>query len=114
MLAGKTVLITGASSGFGEHFARVARKAGANVAICARRLPRLESLAAELNKDGRNEKVVAAEMDVNVIKSIRAAFDSVEASLGTVDILVNNSGIANPKLALEMEEVRKVVKRNGK
>jgi NAD(P)-dependent dehydrogenase (short-subunit alcohol dehydrogenase family) len=103
MLAGKTVLITGASSGFGEHFARVAVKAGANVAVCARRLPRLETLAVELNRPG-GPQVVAAAMDVNNIDSIRAAFDSVEAKLGTVDVVVNNSGIANPKLSLEMDE----------
>ena len=46
-LAGRNILITGASSGLGEHFARIAAKAGAKVAACARRTDRLQALAAE-------------------------------------------------------------------
>ena len=64
MLSGKRVLITGASSGFGEYFARIAVKAGADVAICARRVPRLEELAEELMESHAGRSVVPIQMDV--------------------------------------------------
>ena len=104
-LAGRTALVTGASSGFGEHFARVLAAAGATVVIAARRVDRLEMLKAELVSTGA--RVVAAPMDVTSVASIRSAFDAVEAELGAgavCDIVVNNAGIAEPKLSLQVTE----------
>ncbi|GEP53528.1 glucose 1-dehydrogenase [Reyranella soli] len=99
-LTGKVALVTGASSGLGVHFARTLAAAGASVAIAARRADRLASLQAELQKLGG--KAVAVELDVQSSDSITAAFATVEAALGPVDIVVNNAGISIVKPALEM------------
>ena len=53
-MAGKVVLVTGASSGLGEHFARVMASAGATVVVAARRVERIEALVTELEKGGAN------------------------------------------------------------
>ena len=61
-LSGKTALVTGASSGFGAHFAKVLAANGAKVAIAARRLEKLEKLAAEIEQEGGSALPIA--MDV--------------------------------------------------
>ena len=99
-LTGKVVLVTGASSGLGVHFARTLAAAGASVAIAARRAERLASLQAELQSSGR--KAVAVELDVQSGDSITAAFAAVEEALGPIDIVVNNAGISIVRPALEM------------
>jgi NAD(P)-dependent dehydrogenase (short-subunit alcohol dehydrogenase family) len=99
-LTGKVALVTGASSGLGVHFARTLAAAGASVAIAARRADRLVSLQAELQMAGG--KAAAVELDVQSSDSITAAFATVEAALGPVDIVVNNAGISIVKPALEM------------
>ena len=101
-LSGKVALVTGASSGLGVHFARTLASAGASVAIAARRADRLASLQAELLEAGG--KAAAVELDVQSGKSVNAAFDAAEKTLGAVDIVVNNAGISIVKPALEMPE----------
>ena len=88
---GRVALVTGASSGLGAHFARVLASAGAKVAIAARRIDRLETLAAEINAAGGVAAPVA--MDVTDPGSVKAAFDAAEAALGPIAVLVNNAGI---------------------
>ena len=100
-MAGKTAMITGASSGFGAHFARVLADEGAQLVLAARREDRLVSLADELRS--RGAEVVTVVMDVADRASIIAAFDQAEAALGNarvIDVLINNAGIAKPNLAL--------------
>jgi NAD(P)-dependent dehydrogenase (short-subunit alcohol dehydrogenase family) len=92
MLAGKTALVTGASSGLGRRFAEVLAEAGAAVALTGRRLDRLEALAHDLERKGG--RAFACAMDVTDLASIGAAVDAVEARLGPIDILVNNSGVS--------------------
>ncbi|WP_421998729.1 SDR family NAD(P)-dependent oxidoreductase [Reyranella sp.] len=99
-LTGKVVLVTGASSGLGVHFARTLAEEGAAVAIAARRADRLAALKAELEAAGA--RVAAVELDVQSPESIAAAFDAVEKALGPVDIVVNNAGISIVKPALDM------------
>ncbi len=94
-LAGKVALVTGASSGFGEHFARVLAAAGARVVVGARREDRLQSLVSSIISDGGEALAVA--MDVTNAASVAAAFDQAEAAFGTVNVLVNNAGVAAPK-----------------
>ncbi len=101
-LDGKTALVTGASSGLGEHFARTLANAGAKVALAARRLDRLEKLAAELNAAGRRAAAIA--LDVTDPASVRCAFDAAEAALGQVGILVNNAGVPSGSYFLKMNE----------
>jgi len=102
-LQSKVVMVTGASSGLGEHFAKVVASAGADVVIGARRVDRLEALAAELREQGT--KVAAVAMDVTNLETVRQAFDQAEEALGrTVDVLVNNAGVADPKFCLKVSE----------
>lgn len=93
-LEGKHVLLTGASSGLGRHFARTLTQAGARVALCARSVDRMETLAASLRAEGAQVEVLA--LDVRDRASIRACVAAAEA-VAPVDVLVNNAGIAIPK-----------------
>ncbi|MFM8534112.1 MAG: glucose 1-dehydrogenase [Acidimicrobiia bacterium] len=97
-LSGKTALVTGASSGLGEHFARCLGAAGASVVLAARRAERLKSLQAELL--GKGIKASAIDLDVTSAESIAKALDAA----GPLDIVVNNAGISIVKPALDMPE----------
>jgi NAD(P)-dependent dehydrogenase (short-subunit alcohol dehydrogenase family) len=99
-LTGRTVLITGASSGLGERFARVAAAAGAKVAMAARRIDRLETLAREIAADGGVAHPVA--MDVTDEASVIAGFDSAHAALGPVDTVIANAGMNSEGLATDV------------
>ena len=101
-LTGKTALVTGASSGFGWHFSKVLAGAGARVLAGARRTERLEQLCAEIGANGGLAYPVS--LDVTDEVSIKHAFETAEAALGTVDILVNNAGISRSGLLLDLEE----------
>jgi NAD(P)-dependent dehydrogenase (short-subunit alcohol dehydrogenase family) len=105
-LVGQTALITGASSGLGAHFAKVLADAGAKVVLAARRVDRLEALAAEIKAAGGTAYPVA--MDVTDGPSIVAAFDAAEKALGPVSVLINNAGVPShsPFLKVGMEEWR--------
>ena len=91
-LSGRVALVTGASSGLGAQFARVLAKAGAGVALAGRRVERLKSLRAEIEAEGGDAHVVP--LDVTDHDSIRSAVAHTETEMGTIDILVNNSGVA--------------------
>jgi len=95
-LAGRVALVTGASGGLGRHFARVLREAGAAVALGARRP---DSVAADVAALGAG--AMAVSLDVTDAASAAAALDAVEARFGTVDLLVNNAGIAATKPFLD-------------
>ena len=105
-VAGKSVLITGASSGFGEHFTRVLAQAGCEkIAILARRTDRLESLAKELREAHPGLKIAAVQCDLAEIANIPKAFDAAEQSLDTVfDVVVNNAGLGLPRAVLKVDE----------
>ena len=108
-LNGRIALITGASSGFGAHFARLFVREGARVVIGARRVERLAALAEELG-----DAALAVAMDVIDEASIVAAFDAAEAKWGTVDTVVANAGIvaAGRSIDLAAGDVTKVVSTN--
>ena len=90
-LTGKHVAITGASSGFGHHFAGVLPRQGASVTLGARRTDMIEARAAELRDEGH--AAASAVLDVRDRDSITAFFDAAEAAHGTVDVLINNAGV---------------------
>jgi NAD(P)-dependent dehydrogenase (short-subunit alcohol dehydrogenase family) len=90
-LDGKTALITGASSGFGWHFAKVLSEAGAKVALAARRLDRLQKLEEDIRASGGEAAAVA--LDVTDSGSVKRGFDAAEAALGPITILINNAGV---------------------
>lgn len=91
-ITGRTALVTGASSGLGRHMALTLARAGARVALAARRVDRLEELAKEIAAfDGRALPVV---MDVTDAASVVRAIAEAETELGTLAICINNAGIA--------------------
>lgn len=101
-VTGKVAMVTGASSGFGAHFAKVLAAHGAKVVVAARRLDRLENLVSDITaSDG---KALAVAMDVTDPDSIKAAFDAAENTFGVVDILSNNAGVADSKMAVDIDE----------
>lgn len=112
LMDGKTVLVTGASSGLGLHFARVLAMAGARVAVTARRRDRLENLAAEITEAGGT--ALAVGMDVTDRDSVTAALDEITADLAVPDVLINNAGIAAGGPALDVTDAdwRKVIDTN--
>mgnify|MGYP000580825954 FL=1 len=101
MLASKQVLVTGASSGLGENFARLAAGCKAKVVIAARRKARLDKLALELEKLGAPQ-VTVLEMDVASEQSIDGAFAELDALGVMLDVVVNNAGAANDGLSLKL------------
>ncbi len=91
-LTGKTALISGASSGIGLHAAKMMARAGAAVALGARRLERLEEEVATLR--GQGHSAFSVSLDVTHVESIGAAWKTVEEQLGRpIDILFNNAGV---------------------
>ena len=91
-LSGRVALVTGASSGLGTQFAKTLAKAGAGVVLAGRRVERLKALRAEIEADGGDAHVVT--LDVTDHDSIKAAVAHAETEMGTIDILVNNSGVS--------------------
>lgn len=100
MLRGQRVLVTGASSGLGEHFARLAARCGAHVAIGARRKDRLVRLATELETGGA-ASVTTLSLDVTDPSSVAAGFDAIAADIGPIDVVINNAGISGDGLAID-------------
>ncbi len=101
-LEGKVALVTGASSGFGSHFAPILSQAGAKVVLAARRTDMIQAEADKIIAAGG--EAVAVTMDVTDSASVAAAFDAAEAAFGVVTVLVNNAGITIPKLLLDQTD----------
>lgn len=101
-LENRIALVTGASGGLGEHFAATLATAGAKVAVAARRVEKLEALVQRLRENGA--VALAVELDVSDTKSVRAAYQHIEENLGTVDLIVNNAGVASTQSVLDHDE----------
>lgn len=97
-LDGRTAVVTGASSGLGDRFARVLHAVGANVVVAARRADRLQSLADDLP----GTLVVAADLSLEEGRERLAA--ATNERFGHADVLVNNAGIGG-KVAVEQESL---------
>src|SRR5262245_51240973 len=91
-VAGRTAIVTGASSGLGEMFAEVLAAAGANVVLAARRVERLESLADRLQAAGA--EALVAPCDVADADQVADMVARAAERFGCLDILVNNAGTA--------------------
>ena len=101
-LKGRVALVTGASGGLGRHFAATLAGAGARVALCARNMDSLQQAASEIRAAGGEG--IALPMDVRDPDSVAQAFESARSRLGTVTVLVNNSGVASAERALDVDE----------
>lgn len=97
-IAGKVVVITGASSGLGEATARLLSAQGASVVLGARRQDRIQSLAHELS--GKGGKAIAVSTDVTVCAQVKTLVDTAVRTYGRVDVMINNAGLM-PQAPLE-------------
>ena len=99
-LTGRVALVTGASRGLGQTFARALAAAGADVAITSRTLDSLTSFQKEIESMGR--RAVPFALDVRDETSIRRTVDAAHAAFGKIDVLVNNAGCNVRKKALDV------------
>ena len=108
-LAGKVAIVTGASSGLGVAFAVGLADAGADIAICARRVERLEQTKAQVLEGGR--RCVAVQADVSNPDDCNRVVAETVDQLGKVDVLINNAGIgtAVPATRETPDEFRRVI-----
>lgn len=100
-LKGRRVLVTGASSGLGEHFAAMLALTGAQVVVAARRIDRLQALVERIGAAGGTVHPLA--MDVADAASVAVAFAALDEA-GGVDVVVNNAGVTVAKSALQQTE----------
>lgn len=94
-LEGKTAIVTGASYGLGVTFAGALADAGANIVATARSVDRLETTRAMIEAKGRKCLVVAC--DVTDYAQVRNLMKAAWGAFGTVDVLVNNAGLSDPR-----------------
>jgi clavulanate-9-aldehyde reductase len=111
-LSGQVVAVTGASSGIGEATALACAKAGAAVALAARRLDRVQALAERIERDGG--RAIAVQTDVGEEAQAREFVARAHADLGRLDVLVNNAGVMllGPIEGADTEEWRRMVDAN--
>lgn len=102
-LAPPVVLVTGASAGIGEAAARRFAHGGYRVALAARRIERLEALAAELQSQGA--QALAVQADLSRLEDIRRLHAAVIENFGRLDVLVNNAGFGRLTWLEELEPV---------
>ena len=99
-LSGKVALVTGASRGLGQYFARALARAGADIAMTSRKKESLSVFSEEIAAMGRT--TFDADLDVRDYSSIQNAVTAIEAHFGHIDILVNNAGCNVRKRALDV------------
>ncbi|PBQ01636.1 oxidoreductase [Pseudomonas congelans] len=103
-IQGKVVLITGASSGIGEAAARLIAAKGAQVVLGARRIERLQTLAADIEAQGGSARFRA--LDVTDALDMQAFADFAKHEFGKIDVIINNAGVMplSPLAALKIAE----------
>jgi NAD(P)-dependent dehydrogenase (short-subunit alcohol dehydrogenase family) len=101
-LPGRNALVTGANGSLGRHFALTLAKAGANVAVTARRVDALDEVVDDMAAFGH--RVVPLALDVTDATSVSRAFDAAAQALGDITVVVNNAGIAITKPLLDHTE----------
>lgn len=109
-VAGRTALVTGASSGLGRRFAQLLAEEGARVVVAARRKERLDELVSEIGAD----RAYAVRCDVTDEASVVAMFEAAENRFGLVDTVINNAGMTHASNALtqDINEFRRIMDLN--
>lgn len=105
-LAGKVVLITGASSGIGEAAARLFARDGCRVVLAARRLDRLQQIAQDIS--GTGGQALAVETDVTRPEQIEAMVKAALDAYGQIDILFNNAGFGRLDWLEQLDPVKDI------
>src|SRR5260370_40308779 len=100
-VAGKAVVITGASSGIGEATARMLARQGARLVVGARRVERLAALVADIRAAGRTAEYQA--VDVTQREQVESLVNMARRTYGRVDVVVNNAGIAPISLLEQLQ-----------
>ena len=100
ILQGRVALVTGASSGIGHACAVAFAEKGAMVVLAARRVDRLEALVAQIEATGG--KALAVATDVTDEDAVQNLFDRAVERFGTVDVLINNAGVADSTAIYDM------------
>ena len=113
-IAGKVVVITGASSGLGEAAARSLAALGASVVLGARRVDRIQSIADELSRNGG--KALAIETDVTHFDQVKRLVDSAVQTYGRIDVMINNAGLMpmSPLERLKIDDWNRMIDVNIK
>lgn len=113
-IAGKVVVITGASSGLGEAAARLLSAQEASVVLGARRAERIQALADELNSSGG--KALAVTTDVTDREQVKALVEAAVANYGRIDVIINNAGLMpqSPLERLKIDEWDRMIDVNIK
>ena len=108
-LDGKVAIVTGASSGLGVAFAEGLAEAGADIAICARRVEKLEQTRARVEEVGR--RCIAVQADVAQVEDCNRLVEQTVQELGKVDVLINNAGVgtAYPATREDPDDFRRVI-----
>ena len=106
-LSGRVAFITGASSGLGAQFARTLASAGAAVILASRRVEKLKDLRATIDGEGGDAHVI--ELDVTDHDAIKSAVAHAETEVGSIDILVNNSGVSTTQRLQDSTPMSKVL-----
>ena len=101
-LSGRVAFITGASSGLGAQFAQTLARAGAAVVLASRRMELLKDLRARIEAEGGDAHVV--ELDVTDHDSIKSAVAHAETEVGSIDLLINNSGVSTAQRIQDVTE----------
>lgn len=101
-LSGRVALVTGASGGLGEQFAKTLSRAGAAVVLASRRLDKLKELRAQIEAEGGHAHVVL--LHVMDRASIKSGVTYAETEVGPIDILVNNSRVSTTQRLQDVEE----------
>ena len=99
-LSGRVAIVTGASRGLGQYFARALAHAGADLVLTSRKRDSLQAFEKEIRQIGR--KAVSLELDVRDQQSVERIGSDAHAAFGRIDILVNNAGCNVRKPALEV------------
>ena len=113
-IAGKIVVITGASSGLGEATARLLSAQGATFVLGARRSDRIQSLAHQLKDKGG--KALAVTTDVTHYDQVKRLVDAAVETYGRVDVIINNAGLmpSSPLERLKIEDWDRMIDVNIK